>query len=483
MEVIRIPVDRVDRTMFLRLLTIALLLNTARGQGKPNVLFLHADDMSWKTVAALSGEDIDTPNLDRLAARGTVFTHAYNSGGWHGAICVASRTMLNTGLQLWRAKVAEKTLERDYIGKNRMWSQLMAAEGYRTCFAGKWHIGGHPKDAFEEVGAYHPGGMPRDGENAYERPIEGRPDPWDAGDPKEGGYWSGGKHWSEVMVDDFQSFLGEGMEERPWFMYLAFNAPHDPRQAPREYLDRYPLERVGLPANFLPVYPYREPMRAPQSLRDERLAPSPRTEHSVKVHRREYYAIVSHLDAQIGRILDMLEQSPDAGNTVIVFTADHGLSCGEHGLLGKQNLYDSSVRVPFIISGPGIPVGKRVGSPVYLQDVMPTTLRLAGAEVPEQVEFRDLAPLWEGKGTPREAAYGSYMDSQRMLVKGGRKLILYPRAKVARVFDLSTDPDELRDLIDTAEGKRVASELFEALLAEQTNLGDPLDLRAVYPDL
>jgi len=467
------------------LLPLLLLLGVARAAEKPNILFLFADDMTWKAVGALSDEDIETPNLDRLAGRGTTFSRAYNSGGWHGAICVASRTMLNTGRQLWHAHAAEPRLGEDYVARQRMWPQRLAAQGYRSCFSGKWHIQAKPAKVFEQIRHYRPGGMPpalvRDSPHAYERPVEGQPDPWDAADPKESGFWTGGRHWSEVVADDFEVFLADG-DPRPWFMYLSFNAPHDPRQSPREILDRYPLERIELPANFLPVYPHRGPMGAPQSLRDERLAPSPRTPYAVKTHRREYYAIITHLDRQIGRILDRLAESPHADNTFICFTADHGLACGEHGLMGKQNLYDASVRVPFFVAGPGVPAGQRIDSPIYLQDIMPTTLALAGAEVPEELDFHDLRPLWEGTGTPRTCAYGAYMDRQRMIEKDGRKLILYPQAKVARVFDLRKDPDEMEDLIDTPEGKTIAAELFALLLGEQEKFGDTLDLRAVYPD-
>ena len=466
----------------MKFLTILFCLSGfALAAEKPNVLFLFADDMTWKAVNALSDEDIDTPNLDRLAARGTVFTHAYNSGGWHGAICVASRTMLNTGLQMWRAKAAEKGLKKDFVETKRTWSQQMSAAGYRTCMSGKWHVSMPAEAIFDEVSHKRPG-MPSDGKSAYGRPIEGKPDPWSPTDTSLGGFWKDGKHWSEVIVDDFETFLGSE-DKRPWFMYLAFNAPHDPRQAPQEFLDLYPLDRIKVPENFLPVYPHRNPMGAPQSLRDENLAPSPRTEFAVKTHRREYYAIITHLDAQIGRILDRLEKDPGGANTYIFFTADHGLSCGEHGLMGKQNMYDESVRVPFIVAGPGVPAGKTIDSPIYLQDVMPTSLALAGAEIPETVEFDDLRPLWEGKGTPRTCAYGTYMDSQRMIEKDGKKLILYPKAKVARVFDLVKDPIEKNDLFATPEGKKIASGLFPVLLAEQKRFGDPMDLKAIYPEL
>jgi len=460
-----------------------LLATVAPAADQPNVLFLFADDMTWKAVDALSDEDIDTPNLDRLAARGMSFSHAYNSGGWGGAICVASRTMLNTGLQLWRAKAAVgEVIKLDYVGQKQTWSQQMATAGYRTCMSGKWHIQMPLLEVFEEVRHERAGGMPKDGENAYERPVEGQPDPWSASDPKEGGFWEGGKHWSEVIADDFEAFLSSE-DERPWFMYLSFNAPHDPRQAPQEILDRYPMDRIKLPKNFQPVYPYRDPMGAPQSMRDERLAPTPRTPFAVKTHRREYYAIITHLDLQIGRILDRLDASPAGKNTFICFTADHGLSCGEHGLLGKQNLYDPSVRVPFMVAGPGIPAGKTTSAPIYLQDVMPTTLELAGIEVPSAVDFKSLVPFWKGDPDERRAVYGAFMHKQRMVEVDGKKLILYPKAKVARVFDLEADPDEMNDLFDSDEGKQIAKRLFPVLLELQKEMADRLDLRSVYPEL
>jgi choline-sulfatase len=464
------------------LLILLFPLLAVAAEPKPNILFLFADDMTWKSVRALGKEDIDTPNLDRLAARGTAFSQAYNPGGWHGAICVASRTMLMTGKQLWRARDAEKRLNEEFVARQLLWPQRMAGAGYRTCFSGKWHIQTDHGKVFSQVRNFRNGGMPKDGQNAYFRPVEGQPDPWDAADPKEGGFWAGGKHWSEVIADDFKAFLADG-DPRPWFMYLAFNAPHDPRQAPREFLDRYPLSRIKVPANFLPLYPHRQAMGAAKGLRDENLAPFPRTTFAVQTHRREYYAIVSHLDAQIGKILDALEKSPAAANTYIFFTADHGLACGEHGLLGKQNLYDASVRVPLLVAGPGVPAGKKSGAPVYLQDAMPTVLKLAGAEVGEDIDFQDLRPHWEGTGKPREAVSGAYMDLQRMIERDGKKLILYPKAKVARVFDLRADPDEMRDLAGTPAGAAITADLFRRLVGIQKESDDKLDLSVAFPEL
>ncbi len=320
----------------LAFLTSVTLLHAA---DKPNILFLFSDDQSYETVRASGHTDIDTPNLDRLAASGTTFTHAYNMGAWHGAVCVASRSMLVTGRTVWHAQAMEDKQKAD-VEAGRLWPQRMAALGYDTYFSGKWHVAANVRKAFDHVANLRPG-MPGDTREGYNRPLPGKPDPWNPSDPAFGGHWKGGKHWSEVLGDDGVRFLGQAAKsDKPFFMYLAFSAPHDPRQSPKEYVDRYPLDRIKVPENFLPEYPQKEEMGAGKKLRDEKLAPFPRDEHAVKVHRREYYAIITHMDEQVGRILDALEKSGKAGNTWIFFTSDHGLACGHHGLMGKQNMYE-----------------------------------------------------------------------------------------------------------------------------------------------
>jgi len=200
------------------------------------------------------------------------------------------------------------------------------------------------------------------------------------------------------------------------------------------------------------------------------------------VHRQEYYAIITHLDAQIGRILDALEQSGEAENTWIFFTADHGLAVGHHGLFGKQNMYDHSLRVPFLVKGPGVKAGAKIEAPIYLQDVMATSLDLAGADR-EGVEFQSVRPLLEGKGEGLESVYGAYLDLQRAVVDDGWKLILYPKAKVVRLYHLGEDPQEMKDLAnDPAQADRKRA-LFAKLRGLQKDLEDTLDLEAVFPEL
>jgi arylsulfatase A len=447
---------------------------------RPNILFLFADDQCFDTIRAFGHADIDTPNLDRLVKQGTTFTHAYNMGSFSPAVCVASRAMLVTGRSLWKAEALYPNADAERQA-GRLWPQLLESQGYRTYFTGKWHVRADAAQAFN-VARNIRGGMPKDTPEGYDRPHDGKADSWDPADPKYGGFWEGGKHWSEIVADDAVTFLAEARaSEAPFFMYIAFNAPHDPRQSPREFIDRYPLERISVPTNFLPIYPHHKTMGCPPTLRDERLAPFPRTEHAVKVHRQEYHAMITHMDQQIGRILEGLERSGRAENTWIVFTADHGLAVGKHGLFGKQNMYDHSLRVPFVIAGPGVAAERQLEAPIYLQDVMPTALELAGAEVPEWVEFQSLLPLMANPETAssRESIYGAYLDLQRAVIHGDWKLIVYPKSGVTRLYHLADDPEELKDLAAEPEFAKMRRTLWKKLLELQEQLDDRLDLTAL----
>jgi len=447
------------------------------GKDKPNILFIFADDQCFETLCSLGCDEIHTPNLDRLVRNGVTFTHAYNQGAWHGAVCVASRTMLNTGRFLWIARDLEPNLKQE-TAAGRFWSQYMKQAGYETYMSGKWHVKGiMPKDIFDHVKDVRPG-MPNQTEAGYNRPIEGQPDPWKPWDTRYGGYWKDGKHWSEVLGDHAEDFLENASKsDKPFFMYLAFNAPHDPRQSPKEYVDKYPLQNVKVPENFLPEYPYKDSIGCSAKLRDERLAPFPRTKYAVKVNRQEYYAIITHMDAQVGRILDTLEKTGKASNTYIFFTADHGLAVGHHGLLGKQNMYDHSVRVPLMVTGPGVPKNKKITAPVYLQDIMPSSLELAGVDKPRHVRFKSLIPLIHGKvESSYDAIYGGYIDLQRMVSADGYKMIYYPKINKTLLYNLKEDPLEMKNIADDPANAGLIKRLKNRLKELQKEVGDTLDL-------
>jgi arylsulfatase A-like enzyme len=465
------------------LVLFTLLPGSLSAADKPNILFIFADDQCYKTVHYLNNEEIQTPNLDALAKSGLTFTHAYNQGSWSGAVCVASRTMLNTGRFLWHANSVYNTSEKERA-EGRFWSEYMKDAGYETYFTGKWHVKASAEKAFDHTGHVR-GGMPKQTKQGYNRPLADGTDPWSPSDPKFGGFWEGGKHWSEVVGDDAETFLANAAKsDKPFFMYLAFNAPHDPRQSPQEFVDKYPVDEIKVPVSFLPEYPYKDSIGCGKGLRDEALGPFPRTEHSVKVHRQEYYAIITHMDEQIGRILAALKKTGKADNTWIFFTADHGLAVGHHGLFGKQNLYDHSVRVPMLVAGPGVTADSKNNEPVYLQDVMATSLELAGVKKPEHVEFQSLLPLIRGEGeTQYESVYGAYLGVQRSVIHDGWKLIMYPKISKYRLYNLDKDPEEMNDLASDDQTLAKAKDLFARFLELQKETGDAMDLEAVYPGL
>lgn len=383
----------------------------------------------------------------------------------------------------------------------------MERAGYETYMTGKWHVDAPATSVFQNVTHVRPG-MPRDSWShngtiplineminngtseeeikavGYNRPLSENDTAWSPTDKKFGGFWEGGKHWSEVLKDDAIGFINKAKtKDTPFFMYLAFNAPHDPRQAPQEYLDKYPLENISLPKSWLPMYPFKDSIGNGPGLRDEALAPFPRTEYATKKHIQEYYALVTHLDDQIGAILNELEASGKMDNTYIIFTSDHGLAMGRHGLLGKQTQFDHSIRPPFMIKGPNVPIDNKIDSDIYLQDAMATSLDLAGIDKPDYVYYNSIMDMVNGERTQSyyDAIYGGYVSTQRMIRKDGFKLMVYPKLKKILLFDMVNDPEEMYDLADEEKYQKKIDMLFTDLVQLQKELNDPLDIGHIRP--
>jgi arylsulfatase A-like enzyme len=188
------------------------------------------------------------------------------------------------------------------------------------------------------------------------------------------------------------------------------------------------------------------------------------------------------MDTQIGLILEALDKSGKRDNTYIIFTADHGLAIGSHGLMGKQNMYDHSIRAPFILVGPEIGENKRIDTDIYLQDAMATSLALAGIEKPSYVEFHSILGLARGKTTTGSypAIYGAYINDQRMIRKDNWKLIVYPKASKVILFNIAADPGETNDVSKDVAYQRKVKSLFDELMVIQDHLQDNLDLSDLY---
>jgi choline-sulfatase len=346
--------------------------------------------------------------------------------------------------------------------------------------AGKWHLPDEAlKRSFETLGPLTGGFLPSTPESgeAYARPQS--TNHWQPDDPRWKGHWLtvDGRpvHSSEYIATSAIEFLRgpAARDPRPFFMYVAFNAPHDPRQAPRPFLDLYPPASITVPPNFLPQHPFL--IEANFKGRDEILAPYPRTPDVIRVHLQEYYAMITHLDGELGRILDALDASGQANNTIVAFSSDQGLAVGQHGLMGKQNLYEHSLRMPFILAGPGIPRGRRVDALFNLQSLYATTCEMAGIPVPPTVEFPSLVPLITGRQHRLQPAlYAAFLDRQRAIRTDRWKLIQTFAAGEVQLFDVGRDPWELRNLAHEPRYQKVRQRLERDLARWMLKLDDPL---------
>jgi arylsulfatase A-like enzyme len=256
---------------------------------------------------------------------------------------------------------------------------------------------------------------------------------------------------------------------RPFFMYLAFGNPHDPRVADKKWMDLYQRDEIPLPANYAPQHPWNI---GSNTVRDELLAPFPRTPEAVRQHLHDYYAVITCLDSHIGRILATLKTQGLEENTVIIFSSDHGLAMGSHGLFGKQNVYDAGYRAPLIFAGPGIPHGSSKAL-CYLMDIMPTICDLGAARQPEGLDALSLSPVLSGKqGKIRDSLFLTYTNTQRAIREENWKLIRFPLIGRTQLFDLANDPHEMKDLADDTTHEDRVIAMTKKLDALQKQFGD-----------
>ncbi len=431
----------------------------------PNVVFIFADDQRADTIAALGNPVIKTPNLDRLVKRGVAFTRAYMQGGNQGATCVPSRAMLLSGRSL--AQIDEKLL------KHQTWPHAFGAAGYATFATGKWHNGPPSiSKSFQQAKALFVGGMV----NPLKAPTS---------DMLPNGKLTPGKvspkHLCEEATDETLAFLKSQDGKRPFFSYLAFDGPHVPHVVPEGFPIDYTPASIPLPPNFLPQHPFDN---GEMVIRDEQLLPWPRKQADIQTMLAEYYRYVSFLDVQVGRVLDAVDASPYAANTIIVYAADSGVARGSHGLIGKQNLYEHSMRVPLIVAGPGIAADKRSEAMCYLFDVLPTLGKLCGVATPPGSNGREFAAVLKDPAQPaRPFLMFGYKSIQKALNDGRWKLIRYPHVDRTQLFDLQSDPYETKDLSALPEHAERIKAMLAKLAAEMKADGDndPLTAAKLLP--
>ncbi|MDF1799392.1 MAG: sulfatase-like hydrolase/transferase [Planctomycetota bacterium] len=466
----------------------------ARASERPNVVILFADDQRQDAIGAWADGVLKTPHLDRLAEQGLAFRRAYVAGSVHGAVCMPSRAMLHTG----------RHFEELPLGMTSSWSvpdeergvcayptlfETFDAAGYETFATGKWHNGPRSlRRGLDGGDAIFFGGM----SDHDQVPVHAF-DP--TGEYPRADRTVAAKFSSELFADAAIGFLaaraaagadpeGTRAQADPFLLYVSFTAPHDPRMAPEPFASAHDPASIPVPPNFHPEHPY--PI-GDLRIRDEKLAPFPRTEAVVQEHVAGYWAMIEHLDAQVGRILEQLDAAGLAEDTIVVFASDNGLAVGQHGLFGKQNLYEHSAGVPLVLRGPGIEPGSSQAL-CYVHDLFPTLCDLVGIDTPDTVTARSLAPIIAGGADAvRDHLLLSYRTSARhnddtsylgAIVTPRWKYLrsLHERdavtSDVTRLFDLENDPWEITDhATEEAQAARVAT-LAELLDAELAAVGD-----------
>lgn len=458
---------------------LAILLAAAPGApaaapAAPNVLLILADDLRPDAPGFAGGRTARTPHLDALARGGTVFPRAACSY----PICHVSRSELLSGhLALGRPGQGVPGGPVAFDPASPLLPAFLAAAGWHTVHAGKWHVAGTPAQrGFRETAGMFSGGGAAGRTGSFESTPSGREVTgyrgWTFKDPAGRPLPELGvgltPETDRIITARASEAIGR-LRDRPFFLQVNLTAPHDPLLAPP---GSRPGPEPGLPANFRPAPAFDTGNR---DGRDERIVPAPRTAAAVRAERDLYFRLVEEVDRNVGELLAALAAAGLRERTLVIFSSDNGLALGSHGLMGKQNQYEHSFNVPLVLHGPGIPAGRRSGAQCYLRDLYPTVCDLLGLATPAGLDGRSLTPVLRGERPEvHEAVFGYFTSTQRMIrTPDGWKLIWYPAIQRTELFQLATDPDELRDLsAEPAHAARVA-ELRTRLAAWQLSHRDP----------
>jgi arylsulfatase len=452
---------------------------------RPNVLLICTDQQRFSALGAYGNDEIETPNLDRLAAQGVLFENCYVQN----PVCGPSRASLMTGRYvhshgLWANGVGLPDGER-------LFSKDMAEAGYDCGLVGKFHLsacfGGRMEkrqdDGFRVYRWAHDP-YPGSSENEYHRWLHTvRPDLIGA----EVDYDSlpADVHYSRWIGDQTVEFLTRSRQRDKPFLFVAnFFDPHHGFGAPEEYLKRYRDKQLSRPVTVEDELTGKPPIQTEASRESYAGKARGYTSYSadeLQEVKAAYYAMVSLVDDEVGRILDALDREGLTENTLVVFTSDHGEMLGDHQLMLKgPMMYEQAVRVPLILRWPdALPAGTRCPELVQWIDLAATILAATGTPGPDRGQGQDLLLLATGGASGRGWALSEYRNSGQpydppvhltMLRRHQWKLVVQHGApatdgdRTGELYDLDVDPDELRNLWDDPAHREVRTELQEFLL-------------------
>ncbi len=444
-----------------------------------NILFLLTDDQRYNAIHGLGTSQLKTPVMDNLIANGATFTQAHIQGGTCAAICMPSRAMINTGVNIFSLQDEGSCIPNNHTTIGETFQKA----GYNCFGTGKWHNGTKECSRnFTDGDNLFFGGMwdhwnvpanSYDPTGEYKQTIRVSPDFMNANHyfTAHSNKMSNGVHSTDLIADTTINYINSYSDDKPFYIYSAFMAPHDPRTMPDEFLNLYNADDIELPPNYMEQHPFDFGV---SDIRDEKLEQTPRTEKAIKKHLAEYYGMISHLDKRIGDIIEALEAKNLLKDTIIVLAGDNGLAVGSHGLMGKQNGYEHSIRVPLIMSGPKIPKGVKIDSYVYLSDIFPTLCELQGIDIPASVECPSFAKMFtDATLKTRESMYFVYSDILRMVKNEQYKLIEYRNhINKTQLFDIINDPFELNDLSSNIQYEEIKHKLKSLMSKHRDELSE-----------
>ena len=433
-----------------------------------NVLFLFPDQMRAQAMGCMGNPDVKTPNLDRLASEGVLFrNHFANS-----PVCCPARAIILTGTYAHTNGMIANDLRLREAETSI--AELFAEAGYRTGFVGKWHLDGGPRQP-----GWVPPGARRQGfefwaanevSHAHFDTHYFRDDP----EPIPIKSFEA-EAWTDIGIE----FLRQTQQDaRPFFLTVQMGPPHDPYIAPDEYMALYDPDAITLRPNF------------DGDTSDRELEPNPYVETPGRKEIAAYYAMVTAVDDQVGRILGELDELGLRDNTIVIVSSDHGDMLGSHGARLKRKPWEESIRVPGIVRHPGAPAGRETDALFSHVDIAPTLLSLCGLPVPPEMQGASLAPvvLGEAESGPSAAyfqIFGPFLAGG--VERGWRGLrtdrFMYARTKEAPwvLYDLEADPYELKNLVGVPEAGPTLAELDAELTRWMERTGDSWDFDWTAP--
>ena len=414
----------------------------------PNVLFILSDQHRYCSLPGVDGCEVVAPNLERLQRAGTSFSSYYSNY----PLCAPARGMLISGR--WPSDTGVVNNLSELEPSPSSLGAVFSQGGYQTCYIGKWHLHAGPLETVDGNDRYIPPGPGRHGFEYMSIWTETNRH-WNSVRYEEG---SGAAvrtdgYNATLMTDEALDFLRERDRARPFFLFLSLNPPHPPLDdAPPDFLDLYAGRSLSMRPNV------------PEAMASgAQLVPAGAHRNQVTMTLQEqlgqYYAHISAVDGEIGRLLAALEEMEELANTLIVYTSDHGDMLGSHGRLRKSAFYRESAQVPLVLAWPGrIEAGQENEMLLGLIDIYPTLLGLCGLDVPDTARGEDLSEgiLARHNTGARYVLHFSTSQDDRDFRSGRRGLrtlrhLYYTDGKQESLFDTLDDPFEMRDLAaDTA---------------------------------